>query len=92
MENTIVNGILTEGINLNTLMRMIRNKRNSSELIKLPLKIINSVLFEYLQDFREFKNIDKSCSFLVILHLDFGCKGNLCQQTKSMEINILLCS
>ena len=48
MENTIVNGILTEGINLNTLMRMITNKRNSSELIKLPLKIINSVLFEYL--------------------------------------------
>ena len=43
-----MNGILTEGINWNTLIRMIRKKRNSSELIKLPLKVINSVVFKYL--------------------------------------------
>ena len=38
--------ILTEDINWN--MRIISNKQNSSELIKLPLKIINSVVFTYL--------------------------------------------
>ena len=48
MENTIMNGILTEDINWNTLIRMIRKKRNSSEVIKLPLKVINSVVFKYL--------------------------------------------
>ena len=48
MENTIVNGVLTEDSNWNTLIRMIRKKRNSSELIKLPLKVINSVVFKYL--------------------------------------------
>ena len=57
MKNTIVNAILTENINRNTFMRIISNKQNSSELIKLPLKIINSVVLKYLQDFREFKNI-----------------------------------
>ena len=29
-------------------MRMIRNKQNLSEIRKLPLKIINSVVFKYL--------------------------------------------
>ena len=48
MKNTIVNAILTENINRNTFMRIISNKQNSSELIKLPLKIINSVVFKYL--------------------------------------------
>ena len=58
MKNSIVNAILTEDINRNTLMRIISNKQNPSELLtKLPLKIINSVVFKYLQDFREFKNI-----------------------------------
>ena len=48
MKNTTRNGILTEGININTLMRIINNKQNSSELIRLPLKIINRVAFKYL--------------------------------------------
>ena len=29
-------------------MAIINNKQNSSELIKLPLKIINNVVFKYL--------------------------------------------
>ena len=29
-------------------MRVISDKQNSTELIKLPLKIINSVVFKYL--------------------------------------------
>ena len=29
-------------------MTIINNKQNSSELIKLPLKIINNVVFKYL--------------------------------------------
>ena len=56
MKNTIVDGILTEGINRNTLMRLISNKQNSSELIKIPVKVFNSVAFKYLQDLRELKN------------------------------------
>ena len=48
MKNSIVNAILTEDINRNTLMRIISNKQNPSELTKLPLKIINSVVFKYL--------------------------------------------
>ena len=48
MKNTIVNGILTEDVTWNTLMRVINNKQNSSELTKLPVKIINSVVFKYL--------------------------------------------
>ena len=48
MKNTTGNGILTEDINWNTLIRIITNKENSSELIKLSLKIINSVVFKYL--------------------------------------------
>ena len=56
MKNTIVDGILTEDINRNTLMRLISNKQNSSELIKLPVKVFNSVAFKYLQDLRELKS------------------------------------
>ena len=48
MKNTTGNGILTEDINWNTLIRIITNKENSSQLIKLSLKIINSVVFKYL--------------------------------------------
>ena len=48
MKNTIVNGILTEDVTWNTLMRIINNKQNSSELTKLAVKIINSVVFKYL--------------------------------------------
>ena len=48
MKNTTGNGILTEDINWNTLIRIITNKENPSELIKLSLKIINSVVFKYL--------------------------------------------
>ena len=48
MKNTIVNGILTDNINWNTLTRIISNKQNSSELIKLPVKVFNSVVFKYL--------------------------------------------
>ena len=48
MKNTIVNGVLTEDVNLNTLMRIISNKQNSSEFIKSPLRIINRVVFKYL--------------------------------------------
>ena len=59
MKNTIVNGILIDDNNSNILMRIISNKENSCELIKLPLKIINSVVFRYLKDFREMKNIQK---------------------------------
>ena len=33
-----MNGILTEDINWNTLMRISSNKQKSSELIKLPLQ------------------------------------------------------
>ena len=57
MKNTIVNGILTEDVTWNTLMRIINNKQNSSELTKLAVKIINSVVFKYLWDFRGLKNI-----------------------------------
>ena len=42
-----MNDTLKEDINWNTLMRIINNKQNSSELIKLPLKINNSVVFKY---------------------------------------------
>ena len=48
MKSTIVNGVLTEDINWDTPMRIISNKQNSSELMKLPLKIINSFVFKYL--------------------------------------------
>ena len=48
MKNTIVDVILIEDINWNTLMRLISNKQNSSELIKLPVKVFNSVAFKYL--------------------------------------------
>ena len=48
MKNTIVNGILTEDIKWNTLMRLISNKQNSIEIIKLPVKVFNSVAFIYL--------------------------------------------
>ena len=48
MKNTTGNGILTEDINWNTLIRIITNKENSSQLTKLSLKIINSVVFKYL--------------------------------------------
>ena len=47
MKNTIVDGILIEDMNWNTLMRLISNKQNSSELIKLPVKVFNSVAFKY---------------------------------------------
>ena len=47
MKNAIVNSILTEEINWNTLMRAISNRQNSSKLIKLPLKIMNSIVFKY---------------------------------------------
>ena len=32
------------------------NKQNSSELIRLPVKVFNTVAFKYLQDLRELKN------------------------------------
>ena len=48
MKNTIVNGILAEDIKSNNLMRIISNKQDSSEVIKLPLKILNIVLFKCL--------------------------------------------
>ena len=48
MKNTIVNGILTEEINWNTLLRLLSNKQNSSELTKLPEKVFNSVIFKCL--------------------------------------------
>ena len=48
MKNTIVNGILTEEINWNTLLRLLSNKQNSSELIKLPVKVSNSVILKCL--------------------------------------------
>ena len=54
MKNTIADGILTEEMNWNTLMRLISNKWNS---IKLPAKVFNSVAFKYLLDFREQKKI-----------------------------------
>ena len=34
-------------------MRIISNKQNSSELKKLPQKIVDSVVFKYLQGFGE---------------------------------------
>ena len=55
------------------------NKQNSSELIRLPVKVFNTVAFKYLQDMRELKNI-KVLIFFWNIHLDLGCKGNLCQQ------------
>ena len=48
MKNTIVDVILIEDINWNTLMRLTSNKQNSNELIKLPVKVFNSVAFKYL--------------------------------------------
>ena len=48
MKNTIVDVILIEDINWNTLMRLISNKQNSNELIKLLVKVFNSVAFKYL--------------------------------------------
>ena len=48
MKNTVVDGILTEDINWHTLIRLISNRQNSSELIKLPVKVFNSVAFKYL--------------------------------------------
>ena len=43
-----MNGILiTEDINRNTVMKIISNKQNSSALIKLPWKIVDSVVFKY---------------------------------------------
>ena len=48
MKNTIVDGILTEDINWNTLMRLVSNRQNSSELIRLPVKVFNSVAFKSL--------------------------------------------
>ena len=45
MKNTIVDGFLIEDTNWITLMRLISNKQNSSELIKLPVKVFTSVTF-----------------------------------------------
>ena len=45
MKNTIVDGILTEDMNWNTLIRLISNKQNS---IKLPVKVFSSVASKYL--------------------------------------------
>ena len=36
-------------------MRVISDRKNSSELKKLPLKIINSVAFQYFCDLSELK-------------------------------------
>ena len=47
LKNIIVNGILAEGIDWNTLMRIISKTQNSSEYIKLPLKAINIAVFKY---------------------------------------------
>ena len=44
-------------------MRIISNKQNSSELIKLPLKIINNVVFKYLWDFKELKKCTEVAIF-----------------------------
>ena len=55
------------------------NRQNSGELIKLPLKIINSVVFKYLYDFRELKKSLK-VEFFSNRHLEFACIRNLCQQ------------
>ena len=74
-----MNGVLTEDINWNTLLRIINNRQNSGELIKLPLKIINSVVFKYLYDFRELKRSLK-VEFFSNRHLEFACIRNLCQQ------------
>ena len=65
MKNIIVNGVLTEDINWNTLMRLISNKQNSSELIKLKVKFLIAL---YLDVYRTLGNwkIYKSCNFLVI--------------------------
>ena len=62
MKNTIVDVILTEEMNWNTLMRLVSNKQNS---ITLPVKVFNSVASKYLQDFREQKK-HKSCNYFVI--------------------------
>ena len=48
MKNTIVDVILIEDMNWNTLMRLISNKQNSNELIQLPVKVFNSIAFKYL--------------------------------------------
>ena len=45
MKNTIVDGFLIEDTNWITLMRLISNKQNSSELMKLPVKVFTSVTF-----------------------------------------------
>ena len=65
MKNTIVDGIFTEDINLNTLMRLISNKQNSIELIKLSVKVHNSIAFYIYRTLRNWK-IYKSCNFLEI--------------------------
>ena len=46
MKNTLVDGFLIEDMSWNTLMRLVSNKQNSSELIKLPVKVFNSVAFK----------------------------------------------
>ena len=46
MKNTLVDGFLIEDMSWNTLMRLISNKQNSSELIKLPVKVFNCVAFK----------------------------------------------
>ena len=51
LKNIIVNGILAEGINWNTLMRIISKRQNSKNFIKLPLKAINIVVFKYFYGF-----------------------------------------
>ena len=60
MKNIIVDGILIEDMNWNTLKRLISNKKT----IKLPVKVFNSVAFKNRT--LGSKQIYKSCNFFVI--------------------------
>ena len=60
-------------------MRLISNKQNS---IKLPVKVLNSVAFKYVQDFRELKKYVKFAIFSYY-SLRFG------MSRKSMSGNLI---
>ena len=48
-EKTVVNNLKSNYEKLTEiLLRLISNKQNSSELIKLTVKVFNSVVFKYL--------------------------------------------
>ena len=63
MKNTIVDDILIEDMNWNTLMRLISKKQKSSELIKLPVKVLIMLHLNIYRTWGNWKKCKNSLRF-----------------------------